>query len=200
MEETTFKAIKKKDTSIFATIFVIAITGIITFFVLFFTKDNLSSDMKTFAKSMYYILGVSLVLAAISIWYYIKKQFTIVVNSQQTAAYVEVKDPDLGAPLLISSPFTIRKQWQHVVVGGGRTPKMKCIYVTLVDPRDIPLITFYTELGALHEAPIGYDYIDFLNAESRAKLILADKQYGVRKLERLGLSLTWAIRKLEPKK
>lgn len=195
---STYYAIRKKHQRIFIFILVVAITMLITVFALYMTqRDHPNAEMWLLDNSWILFLGSAL-LGWYSYKYYLKKRFKIETVLKNNRLSVQVLDPALPMPLVVNYPFILKKQWMHVTMPKG--PRMKKLYVTIIESGNVPVVTFFTDLGAMHDAPMDYEYLGLDVSEANAKLIISDKLYGVNKLIKMVQGITIDINTIESKK
>lgn len=77
---------------------------------------------------------------------------------------------------------------------------MKKLYVTIIESGTVAVVTFFTDLGAMHHAPDDYEYLGKDTSLSNGRLIISDKLYSVSKLIKMVQGIEIDIRTIESKK
>lgn len=170
----SFNVLRKTDSNIIVFIAVLAtICAVFCGVNLFVGDTKLPKGLR--GTTNYFIIG-ALVFTAITFVYYYVKRFKINVIGGNNLLTVEILDKELAEPLIIRSSFKLHRQWTHQLAGKG--PKMKLIYVTILNERDEAIVTFEGALGAAYSAPVKFEYVDVLNG---GRIITAEKVYSTGK-------------------
>ena len=152
---------------------------------LFIGENKLPSFFKD--TNSYFFIG--LVISGVAVAYvYFKGQLDLEIYKSSTGISIEVLDNKLITPLIVQSPFTMSKQWYEKETG-QRGVKMKELVLTIIDRNNQPALTIISVLGALHDAPYGWEHINLFSTEASDKLIKAEHSYTNGKAEEISLEL-----------
>jgi hypothetical protein len=171
---------------------------LITVFALYMTQREHPSAKIWLYENLWILFLGSALFGWWSYRYYVKKRFSIDIILKNNRLSVQVLDPSLSMPLMVNYPFILKKQWMHVAMPKG--PRMKKLYVTLIESGTVPVVTFFTDLGALHDAPMDYEYLGSDVSRNDVELVISDKLYGVNKLVKMGQEITLNISTIVSKK
>lgn len=137
--------------------------------------------------NIYFFLGFIL-FGASTAYIYFKGLIDFEIYKSGKSFSIEVMDEKLVTPLVINSPITISKQW-YDRESGHRGVKMKELCLTISDRNNQPVLTIISVLGALHDAPYGWEYINLFNNEERKSILRAEHCYTNTKAEEISLEL-----------
>ena len=187
--------LKKKHSTVFGVLLSVAIIAGVFYAVGLYAGEKAPKGLP---EIMPYILIISLLFTAEGIFYYYTKRFKVLVIGENERLTIEIKDPSLTAPLVITSPINISTQWMEQLMGKG--PKMKSLFLTICDKNNTPLVTFEGVLGSAYSAPKHFEYLNILDTEQRKKLIIAPLQYSNSKVRELTDEIRIYLNYLEKKK
>lgn len=120
-----------------------------------------------------YFMAAGLLFAIWWIVLYYVRRFKITVSGNDKGLQVEIDDPELYEPILLSYPFILSKQWIRRKNGEAY---IKELYLTFLDANHSPIVTLKGSLGDLREVPEHFDYIDH-HTEDRRLLKISDRIY-----------------------
>ncbi|MCD6068797.1 MAG: hypothetical protein K0S33_3623 [Bacteroidetes bacterium] len=165
--------LRKKDAGQFVFASVIGVVFMVSWLVFVYGKmaHKLSKGMKD--MDFFCLIGM-LIFIALALAIYFTKRFRVNVTGANDKLKLEIKDRTMPRPLVIESPFSLRRQWHTQPTG---KLEMKILYVTVMDPQGTPLVTFSSALGAAYNAPPGFEFINMFNPEERAQLSVAPLVY-----------------------
>ncbi|MCE3258851.1 MAG: hypothetical protein K0S12_492 [Bacteroidetes bacterium] len=167
---------KKKHANWMGFFIAMAITGAVCIGVTLYFGDNGPREIEGL---MPYFWIWTATFTALSIWIYATKRFLLIITGKKDQLKVEINDPYLGTPLVFSTPFRLSCQWTEQYMGKGA--KLKLLYVTLVSPKNEPLVTFESSLGAAHTVPSKFDYVDLMDEQDRKRFIVSEHSYSIGK-------------------
>lgn len=196
----SFYALKKKHGNLFGVTLAVAIVCLVFYVILMIgaAKGKLAHNMK--GLDVYFLIGL-IAFTVISLVIYFGKRFKITIKGMNDVLTVEIKDPALPTPLIIQSPFTLKRQWIHQLT--GRKIQAKLLYLTIINSKEEPIVTFKGALGAAYKAPSKFEYIDILNLTQRSQLVIAPLVYHSKTAEvadEMTIYLNYINNKAESKK
>lgn len=182
----TCKIQRNSDSTLLGFLMVIPIICLIMLgMFLFIENRRLPQGLQ--GTQIYFIL-LFVISTAICIGLYLKSRIDFNMYTYNKKLVIEIEDPKLVAPISIQSPFTLKKQWYKVDTG-NRAVKMKEVCLTFYDAMNEPQLTIKSVLGAMYDAPEGWDFIDVYDPEERARLSLSNTVYTNSKAEEIYLEI-----------
>lgn len=171
--EFSFNSMRLKYSTMVGIFIGLAITGAVWFLVIMWKQDKAPESM---LSTIPYAEGAAVLFAALATFIYFRKRFKIFVYCKENDIRIEIMDPDLGAPLIVQSPYKCYLQWYHQRT--SKNVKMKILYVSFFDQHGLPIVSFKGALGAIWDAPDSFEYIDIMNRESVKRLKIAKPTYS----------------------
>jgi len=187
--------LKKRHANIFGVLLAFAIIAAVFYAVGFFVRKN---GPKGLAEALPYILATLLILTALSIVYYYSKRFKVIITGENDKLTIEIKDPSLSAPLIITSPFNISTQYVQQPMAKGS--KMNILYLTLYNIREERFVTFEGALGSAYSVPQKFEFVDIFNSEDRGRLLVAPLVYSTGKVRQIADEISIYKNYLDKKK
>jgi hypothetical protein len=172
--------LKKKQSTGIAVLATLAILLLISYMVLLLAGKKLADNMK--GLDFYAGIG-SLMFTVLTLIIYFLSRFKVIITGDNRQLYLEVKDTSLTTPLIVEYPFQLECFYHDVHTGSHA--KMKKLYVTLVNHKGEPLLTFTGALGATYNAPKAFQHINWLDADDMRRIKLSDKIYDTGKTEEI---------------
>lgn len=188
MEELVYscKLMRKNASNWVGVLAVIPIVCFVVIIVNFMAgEDKLPEALQ--GTTIYFALACMLSSIGIAIMYY-KSQLQMNIYKTGNKITVEIEDSKAIDPILVESPFTMSKQWYHRETG-QRGVKMKELCLTFIDKNGDCSLTIISVLGAIHDAPYEWEYLDLFNTEDMARLKKSSNVYTNGKAEEISLEI-----------
>jgi hypothetical protein len=186
---------KKKHANWMGFFMAMAITAAVGLGVLLYAGEQAPRGAENVMPFLWVGMGI---FTALSIWIWTAKRFKLIIDGRNDKLTVDIQDPALGAPLIISTPFKLSCQWTEQYMGKGA--KMKLLYVTLIDVKGELMVTFEGSLGSAHTVPSKFEFIDVMNARDFERMKVAPISYSTGKVRDVASEIHAYLTYLERKK
>lgn len=187
--------LKKRHANIFGVLLAFAIVAAVFYGVGIYAGKKAPRGLN---EIMPYILITTLGLTALSIAYYFTKRFKVIITGENDKLYIEIKDPSLTSPLIITSPFNVSTQYVEQPMAKGA--KMNILYLTLYNIKNERFVTFEGALGSAYSVPKKFEFVDIFNSEDRQRLLVAPLVYSTGKVRQIADEISIYNNYLEKKK
>lgn len=167
-------SVHRKNTSNWVGVLaVIPILCLVVIIVNFFIgEDKLPAPFK--GSNIYLI--ITMIISAIGvIILYQKSKINLEIYKAGNKISIEIQDKKEIDTIRIESPFTMIRQWHHIET--GQRVKMKKIILTFIDKNNEKAFSITGSLGAIHDAPAEWEYLNLFNEEDRKRLVLSENEY-----------------------
>ena len=170
-----YTSVHRKNTSNWVgALAVIPILCLIVIIVnIFVGEEKLPEPLRGYNMILFVLMIISTIGVIIL---YQKSKINLEIYKTGTKISIEIQDKKEIDTVRIESPFTMVRQWHHIET--GQRVKMKKIILTFVDKNKEKVFSITGSLGAIHDAPAEWEYLNLFNEEDRKKLVLSEKEYS----------------------
>ncbi len=187
--------LKKRHANIFGVLLAFAIIAAVFYGVGLYAGKKAPKGLN---EIMPYILITTLILTACSIAYYYSKRFKVIITGENDKLDIEIKDPSLVAPLIITYPFNVSTQYVEQPMAKGS--KMNILYLTIYNLKNERFVTFEGALGSAYSVPQKFEFVDIFNSEDRGRLLVAPLVYSTGKVRQIADEISIYKNYLDKKK
>ena len=148
-------------------------------------ERKLPEELK--GTNIYFFIAF-IISTGVSLYIYFKSLIKLEIGKIADKVTIEIKDTQLTTPLILSSPFTMSKQWYYRETG-QRGVKMKELCLTFIDHKGESIFTIISVLGALYDAPYEWEFLDLFNEVDKNKWKISTNIYTNGKAEEISLEV-----------
>lgn len=148
-------------------------------------------------KTSYFAIA-AVILSVPGFYIYFTKKLKLVIYKIGQQLCVEIEDKSALEPIIITSPFTITKQWVHIDMGSR--VKAKQLNLTFINAHNECVFTIYGNYGALQDPPIGWEYVNIYSRENTSPYYMAKNKFTCDKFESIAIDIETEFKMMEAKK